>query len=165
MSKPSLIIDNIAFAKKHEKLQSELTLNDCPRLTALLVESAGGSHEGSIQYILEGETNSLGQHILHLSLTAQLNVKCQRCLEAMPLSLDLEYQYLITSIASDQPEESDDVDLQEPSADMDIAALIEDEVIMALPFAPTHAEACGPQVTQSGEKPNPFAALKGLLKP
>jgi uncharacterized protein len=48
---------------------------------------------------------------------------------------------------------------------MDVVQLIEDEIIMALPIAPTHEQNCGPQVMQSGEKPNPFAVLKGLIKP
>ncbi len=56
-------------------------------------------------------------------------------------------------------------DLLQANANMDLAALIEDEVIMALPIAPTHENACVELVTQSGEKPNPFAALKGLIKP
>ena len=47
---------------------------------------------------------------------------------------------------------------------MDIAALIEDEIIMALPIAPMHEVICGEVVTQSGEKPNPFAVLKGIIK-
>lgn len=165
MSNPSLLIDNIAFAKKHEKLQGALVAADHPRLNELLSESTAGTPAGNVQFILEGATNSLGQHLLHLSIAAQLTVNCQRCLEAMPLALNLEYHYLITSIASDQPEESDDIDLQEPSPSMDLAALIEDEIIIAIPFAPTHEQACGPQVTQIGEKPNPFAALKGLIKP
>jgi uncharacterized protein len=52
---------------------------------------------------------------------------------------------------------------------MDLVALIEDEMLMALPIAPVHAEDCNDNlhngVAESGEKPNPFAVLKGLIKP
>jgi uncharacterized protein len=47
---------------------------------------------------------------------------------------------------------------------MDVIALIEDELIMAMPIAPTHNHDCVKLVTQSGEKPNPFAVLKDLVK-
>jgi uncharacterized protein len=47
---------------------------------------------------------------------------------------------------------------------MDVKLLVEDEVILALPIAPVHDNDCTPVTMQSGEKPNPFAALKGLIK-
>lgn len=166
MRKTSLLIDNIAFAKKREELNGHLTLGDCERLAELLNAEAGAkAASDTIQFTLQGDTNSLGQHQLHLSIETDLTATCQRCLTPMPLILKLQYHYLITSVETDQPEESDDIDLQEPSLAMDLLSLIEDEIIMALPIAPTHEDNCGPQVTQSGEKPNPFAALKGLIKP
>jgi uncharacterized protein len=60
---------------------------------------------------------------------------------------------------------SDDYDMQQVSLNMDIVALVEDEIIMAMPIAPTHEQLCGEIVSQSGGKPNPFAILKGLIKP
>jgi uncharacterized protein len=166
MSKTLLLIDNVAFAKKREQLDGHLTLSDCQRLTELLnTEADVKVASGTIQYNLQGDTNSLGQHQLHLSIEADLTATCQRCLSPMQLKLDLQFHYLITNIESDQPEESDEIDLQEPSPAMDLLSLIEDEVIMAVPIAPTHKQNCGPQVTTSGEKPNPFAVLKGFIKP
>jgi uncharacterized protein len=47
---------------------------------------------------------------------------------------------------------------------MDLQKLIEDEIIMATPIAPTHEGHCAQGTMQSGEKPNPFAVLKGLIK-
>jgi len=167
MSKPPFFIDNIAFAKSHEKLHGDLTLNDCSRLAELLSEQRGNSEsvQDQIHFQLEGHINSARQPQLLLAIQADLTVTCQRCLEPMPLTIDLEYKYLISNVESDDLDENDDIDLQEPNANMDLVALIEDEIIMALPIAPTHTEDCGPQVTQSGEKPNPFAVLKGLIKP
>lgn len=83
----------------------------------------------------------------------------------MPLKMKLDFNYLITDIDDTDVEDSDDIDLQEPSQTMDLIALIEDEIIMAMPIAPIHEEDCGAIATQSGEKPNPFAVLKGLIKP
>jgi len=47
---------------------------------------------------------------------------------------------------------------------MDLLTLIEDEIIIATPIAPLHEGNCAHGTMQSGEKPNPFAVLKGLIK-
>jgi uncharacterized protein len=46
--------------------------------------------------------------------------------------------------------------------ELDVAELVEDEILLALPVAPRH-EKCGlPGVADAGERINPFAALSGL---
>ena len=180
MSTQPLLIDNVAFAKRGERLAGSLTLADCPRLSELLGSQAGDSttsftgdsdsQDGNIiNFTINGETNAAGQHFLHLSLDAVLNTYCQRCLEQMPLHLNLSFDYLISEIDADDSdlayvEDDDDYDLQEPSQSMDLLRLVEDEIIMAMPIAPTHDGHCAQVAMQSGEKPNPFAVLKGLIK-
>ena len=171
MSQP-LVIDNLAFSKKNEALSGVLLLADCPRLQELLHQPSlkAESNAQEIVFDLKGTTNSLNQHFLSLSITAKLSANCQRCLSAMPLTIKLHFNYLISDVDDAALEaleldNVDDFDLLQANANMDLAALIEDEVIMALPIAPTHENACVELVTQSGEKPNPFAALKGLIKP
>lgn len=166
MTTQSLFIDNSAFAKKNERLAGRLSLCDCPRLAGLSqTNTAQNLAETAVEYVLQGEANSIGQHFLHLSLTANLSTACQRCLNPMLLQLKLDFNYMIADTDDTDVEDNDDVDLQEPSQTMDLIALIEDEIIMAMPIAPVHEEDCGAIVTQSGEKPNPFAVLKGLIKP
>lgn len=174
MTNQPFFIDNVAFAKKNEHLTGELSLADCPRLNELLVHSAENSHSssspaGTISYQLHGKTDAAGQHLLDLSLTTNLTTTCQRCLNEMPLKLVLKFNYLIndvsdTNIEAGDVDSADNIDMQQASQTMDIIALIEDEIIMAMPIAPIHDEDCGEIITQSGEKPNPFAVLKGLIK-
>ncbi len=171
MNNHPLFIDNVAFAKKNERLVGSLPLADYPRLIELLRHSQpNGSPAGSISYILQGKTDAAGQHLLHLSMTTNLTTTCQRCLGEMPLKLALNFNYLIDEVNGSDLEaadidNSDDIDLQQASKAMDVIALIEDEIIMAMPIAPIHDEDCGGIITQSGEKPNPFAVLKGVIKP
>ncbi|OGV75720.1 MAG: hypothetical protein A3I83_01295 [Methylotenera sp. RIFCSPLOWO2_02_FULL_45_14] len=185
MSIQPLQIDNIAFAKRGEHLTGDLSLADCSRLAELLASQVPNLKNGSadinalnsismtddnIHYTLDGETNAVGQHFLHLSLTSNLTTFCQRCLETMPLKLNLNFHYQIIDMNAkhlelDTAEDSDDFDVQEANQAMDLVALIEDEIIMATPIAPTHAHDCAVVAMQSGEKPNPFAVLKGLIKP
>jgi uncharacterized protein len=44
---------------------------------------------------------------------------------------------------------------------MNLTELIEDELLIAMPIAPLHEADCIKATMQSGEKPNPFAILKG----
>lgn len=180
MSTHPLLIDNVAFAKRNERLAGSLFLADCPRLAELLGSQASSANvsladknapqdDSVINFTLNGETNAIGQNFLQLTINANLHTYCQRCLEQMPLNLNLNFNYLISEIdASDSDvayvEDNDDYDLQEPSQSMDLLKLIEDEIIMATPIAPTHEGHCAQGAMQSGEKPNPFAVLKGLIK-
>lgn len=166
MNTHSLLIDNVAFAKRDERITGTLTLEECKRLADQL-------QAAEINYTLEGENNS-DRYTLTLTLDAKMQATCQRCMTDMPLSLHREFHYLIDDAPmSDNElsdlEEGDDIDLLEPNQAMDLVALIEDEMLMALPIAPMHAEDCNDNlhdgVAQSGEKPNPFAVLKGLIKP
>lgn len=165
MSIQPILIDNVAFAKRREHLAGTFLLADCLRLSALLKSQGGVQVDDCIHYALDGETDVMGQHILHLSVASSLTTICQRCLEPMPLKLNLKFDYMIgDSVDLEVVEDSDDFDLQEVNQAMDLMALIEDEMIMALPIAPTHESSCGANVMQSGEKPNPFAVLKNLIK-
>lgn len=179
MNNHSLLIDNIAFAKRKEHLTGSLSITDCSRVGELLASQAPdidsvsrlkvAGNSDVINYSLDGENNAMGQHFLHLSIDSRLTACCQRCLELMPLNLNLNFNYLISDInATDaealEVEDADDYDLQEASQTMNLLELIEDEIIMALPIAPTHDADCAKLSMQSGDKPNPFAVLKDLIK-
>jgi len=172
MSSQHLLIDNVAFAKRNEHAVGDIMLADFVRLSDLLRAHAlgdGGREakvKGQIHYVLDGKTDAIGRNFLHLAINANLTVICQRCLDIMPLELDISFDYLITDqkLQDADAEEDDDFDMQEASQAMDLLALIEDELIMAIPMAPMHENNCGSGVTESGEKSNPFSALKGLFK-
>jgi len=163
-----LFIDNLSFAKKQESLSGILNAANCERLTTLLQSNAKSNDK--ISYRLQGETNSVAQHFLHLAIDANLTTICQRCLNEMTLELPLEFDYMLSDIGDVEVDEGDDFDHLNISQSMDLIALIEDEIITALPIAPMHEisaenSQCALKVASSGEKPNPFAALKGLIKP
>ena len=163
-----LLIDNLAFANKQESLTGSIHVADCERLGAFLQSNTKTSDK--ITYQLNGKTNSVAQHFLHLKLTAHLTAICQRCLSDMALSLTLEFNYILTNIDDVEIDESDDYDGLNISQTMDLLGLIEDEIMTALPISPKHEisaenSQCTLKIASSGEKQNPFAVLKGLLKP
>jgi len=65
---------------------------------------------------------------------------CQRCLDPIqvPIAIDAELQ--LAENAREISEADDEIDRVIASRHMDVAWLVEDEVILALPMAPRHEE-------------------------
>lgn len=160
MTQKSLIINNLEFAKNQLELNDRLMTAQLPRLAETLVNQ----EKSQVQFQLSGSGKQFRQPSLHLNIKASLAVTCQRCLDEMVVDLNLNLDYLISNTEISEAEESDEIDWLEESHEMDVCELIEDELLLALPIAPTHAHDCSKLSTQSGDKPNPFAALKGLIK-
>jgi uncharacterized protein len=177
MNTSPLHIDNINFAKKAEHVSGQINIANCPRLAEILqsqkpTRATSKPHDSipsAINFELRGEVDTQGRCFIHMAVEANLQSYCQRCLEPLLLPLKLNFSYLIAE-ADEQAsgelsfDDVDEYDLQEPDKAMDLQALIEDELIMALPIAPTHDDDCVNLISQSGEKPNPFAVLKDLIK-
>ena len=160
MTQKSLIINNLEFTKNQLILSDSLALVQLPRL----VEILANTDKTRVQFELLGTGKQFRQPSLHLTIKANLAVTCQRCLNEMEVNLNLDFDYLISNAEISEAEESDEIDWIEENHEMDVAALIEDELLLALPIAPTHAHDCTKANMQSGEKPNPFAVLKGRFK-
>ncbi len=160
MTQKSLIINNLEFAKSQLKLSDYLVIAELPRLA----ETLANKDKSSVQFELLGTGKQFRQPSLHLTIKANLVVTCQRCLDEMTVDLNLSFDYLISNTEISEAEEDDEIDWLQAAHEMDVGELIEDELLMALPIAPTHAHDCSKLSTQSGDKLNPFAALKGLIK-
>jgi uncharacterized protein len=160
MTQKSLIINNLEFAKNQLKLNDSLTIAELPRLAEMLFNNS----KTQVEFQLLGTGKQFRQPSLHLAIKADLAVICQRCLDEMQVSLNLDFDYLISDTEISEAEENDEIDWLEENHEMDVHTLIEDELLLALPIAPTHAHDCSKLSSQSGDKPNPFAALKGLIK-
>lgn len=159
--KPTLI-NNIEFADKNLEIAGNIDADNCERLVEIISKST--QNVANIRYKLTGASKKLRLPSLHLSINAKLPVLCQRCLEEMSLDFALELDYVISDTAPSEVEESDEIDWLEASQEMDLTALIEDELLIAMPIAPMHETDCLKTSLQSGEKPNPFAVLKGKFK-
>jgi uncharacterized protein len=118
-------------------------------------------------------TGSASQIRLHLRLRTRVTLTCQRCLQRMEEALDVERSFLFVSNedeAARLDEESDEDVLVLPRQ-LDLAELIEDELILALPLVPRHAECPQPLDNPAADAEalalarNPFAVLASLRKP
>lgn len=156
------LINNIEIAKSQTPLSGEMAVDDCSRLTEVV--NNGNQSQLKIHYSLVGGEAKFHLPSMHLTVEASLPLICQRCLEPMQLDLSLAYDYVVSESEPEEIEGDDNVDWVETSREMDVNELIEDELLIALPLAPTHEQKCKPLKLESGEKHNPFAALKGLVK-
>lgn len=119
---------------------------------------------------------------LHLAATASVPLVCQRCMGtvAVPLLVNQWYRFVANEeIAMAQDDESEE-DLLVMEPQFNLLAVLEDELLMALPLVPMHDECPVAPVMQagedtlssvrseeevpSGEKPHPFAVLAQLKK-
>lgn len=110
---------------------------------------------------------------LHLQAKTAIPLTCQRCMGMVitPLEASQWYRFVanedIAMAEDDQSEE--DLLVMEPQ--FDLLALLEDELLMALPLVPMHDECPAAPVPRAGEddiaadpakKPSPFAVLAQL---
>ena len=158
------VIDPARFARDEARLSGMLSLTRLPRLADVLFDQ-----QGNINYELRGYTNANGQPALHLSVGGDLAVRCQRCLERLPLHIDVTRDLVLVAGAREtEPvdDEDDDTDTIPGVTALDVLDLVEQEVVLSLPMAPRHPEAaCEAQLAaQTGTATSPFSALAGLKK-
>ena len=103
--------------------------------------------------------------MLHLEVSGLLSLACQRCLKAIPFTLDVDSLLELVPEGADMSQdelEDDTRDFLPVAGELYVAELVEDEILLALPVAPRH-EKCGlPGAADVGERIHPFAALAGL---
>ncbi len=154
------ITDAFRFAKEGRVLEGTLPLSTLERLHDLLAVV-----EGEIIFRLKGSKGARGEHLLQLVVTGTLPLACQRCLKAVPYDLDVDSLLELVPEGAElsQDELEDDTrDFLPVAKELEVAELVEDEILLALPVAPRH-EKCGlPGAADAGERINPFAALSGL---
>jgi uncharacterized protein len=154
------IPDVFLFARDGRVLEGVLPVSALERLHDLLV-----TNDGEIAYRLEGFKDKQGNSLLHLQASGNLPLACQRCLEAVSFDLEVDnlLQLVPEGVELSQDELEDDTrDFLPVAKSLDVAELVEDEILLALPVAARH-EKCGlPGAAKAGERGNPFAALAGL---
>lgn len=160
----TLTINNLEFAQKQQKLDDNFAVSALKRLSETLNAQTENDEKSTVYFELTGKSQQLRYPSLHLHVKVDLPATCQRCLDKMHVKLNLSFDYLISEKMVDDLEENDEIDWLEVNKEMDLMELIEDELLLALPFAPVHEENCSKISMQSGEKPNPFAVLKGKIK-
>lgn len=155
-------IDGFEFAESGEVRAGRWALRELPRLRPSLVDDAGELH-----YELRGTRDALGRRALRLKISAVLSLCCQRCLDTLMFPLELDAVLVLATSEAEIDADADDPEAPDrvlAKREMPICELIEEEVLLAMPFAPRH-ERCGERTRERGEhRASPFAGLSALLE-
>jgi uncharacterized protein len=154
-------IDSVDFARNGKEMRGEIAVSALSRLADRLAKS-----DGLLTYIVRGYQEE-GRDMLEVALQGTCTLKCQRCLSELEYPVNLVSKlWLLPADKLDEAEEDDDeMDAIEAEPRLDVLALIEEELLLDLPFAPRHPEGeCVPAASNLQQKANPFAVLAGLKK-
>ena len=150
-------------------------LADQPSVELVALDDAPEA-PGLVRYVLVGQLNASGRPQLVLQVQAKLLLECQRCLGPMVLSIDRQTAFDLVRHEADLGDESFDEDsIDEPeklvgSRQFDVLDLIEDELILEVPYVPRHEQCTDMAETESDDseddvgeaRPSPFAVLEQL---
>jgi len=166
---PKQLPETLNFLRQVERnyrFEGELAVAKLSRLSEIL-----HSDSGSIEVSFEFGT-SVGFASLKGQVKANLEVQCQRCLQAMPVKLDSTFKLAFVQSeeeADELPEEFEPYLIE--GEEQLMLPLLEDEILLSLPMVTTHEQACSAFMSEHEEKvkadkeaAHPFAALKDLKK-
>ena len=158
-----ILIDPISFARTGQ------TQDGACVLAALSARAGLASEQGRVAWTLTGFVDDMLCPSLRIDLVADVRVACRYCLK--PLVFELT-SHAVLALFTDESKlevalrEREGLDAIVVGKELDIAALIEDEIIMGLPLSPAH-EVCNIDSLASvkGGAPGPFAVLATLKEP
>jgi uncharacterized protein len=162
------VIDSLEFAQAEQSIAGSVPVASLKRLEDVLFDT-----EGAVSYEVRGGRNARNRPQLELRITGRLHLQCQRCLGLLNYAVDVTNILLLVprgTQADDDLEDPEAPDAIEANPELDVAGVIEDEVLLSLPLAPRHPEgACASRIERAlGEAAQPqtaFAKLAGLKRP
>lgn len=161
-------VDPRKLAERDVVFKGEIDFNLMPELQSLLV-----SNEGHASVELRFALDEQKLRTVTGQAQAQVQLQCQRCLEPVALEIDAEFSLAVVlneEQAKNLPRYYDPLLVEE---DVELAALVEEELILSLPAVAYH-EDCSVQTSfgdaavveqrVQDDKPNPFSVLASLKK-
>jgi uncharacterized protein len=106
-----------------------------------VAEGTVDAHE-QIEWRIEGTTDSAGRLALAIDIQGAVPLTCQRCLEDFEYPIDQRTSVLLARDERELAALDGDSDAEVVLAGTPVEplALVEDELVLALPFAPRHPE-------------------------
>lgn len=171
-------LDVRAFAEAEASWEEQLSLGDLERLAQ--ERCLGDDRPGLVSWHAHGEmrpgTGGAPVVWLHLRANTTVPLSCQRCLGPVDTGLvvDRRFRFVADEATAEAEDDDSDEDVLALEPRPDLLALLEDELLMALPLVPMHV-VCPETLPHSAGKidagassnadaPHPFAALSTLKK-
>jgi len=162
-------VDPRKLALKDAEFDGEITTSELSRITESVL-----SVDSDVGVKVQFSRDEQGLLTVKGSAEAQVSLECQRCLECMPLTLAANINVAIARKEDDcarLPKYYDPWVVDTESADL--IALIEDELLLALPIVALHEQQCAEfneegvstasdSSNETEARPNPFSVLEKL---
>jgi len=166
-------VDPRKLAGRAARLEGDLLPESLPRVSALL---AGEVHASTVKARLSFETAMRGLVLVSGEVDASLMLQCQRCLDPVCVPVTTAFRLALRDDTGEGDLPPGFESLEAAGEFIVPADLVEEELLLALPFAAAHETVaeCGelarqyvssgaPQpAEQTRQDKHPFAVLKGL---
>lgn len=140
-------VDLRALAANGGVIEGAVEAGAFPRLADRIL----GDAPSRVTYALAGSHDAHGRPAVIVRLEGNFRVLCGRCLEPMDLPISTETRVSVAGSAAELAAwdaDEEEVMLASPSGDS-LDELLEDELLLALPFSPRHEEpTCTAQSTK-----------------
>jgi len=165
-----LAVDAIRTAQKRLDYSGVYTPGQVTRLAASVV-----SVDSDVQTSLSFDIDNLRLAVINGQSDVTVTLECQRC--GKTFEHQVHATYCFSPVRNDEqaealPEAYEPIEVDE-FGEVDLLAMIEDEIILSLPVVPVHesehcevseADMVFGKLPEEAEKPNPFAVLASLKK-
>ena len=172
-------IDSLDFVRNGREVRGEVAVADLPRLQDMLADPEAcpelvevacpeDTRRGKVSYLIRGFLDKSGKPMLEVAINGLCQLICQRCLSGLAYPVNLVSQLMLvqeggldefsTRVEEDEPDSV-------PADDhLDVIALLEEEILLSLPFAPKHPAGACQLVTKGLDQSgiSAFAVLAGL---
>ena len=157
-------IDPIRLADEGARLCGTLPGSEMSRLQEFAVPD---SRPGQVTLDLQFERTGQGVRRMHGTIRTQVEMACKRCLQPLKVEVVAQPLFVLLQSGEAEPEECETLVVEAP---LSLAELAEDELLLAMPMSPGHAEGeCEATFPITVGKPpvvekrvNPFAELRGF---
>ena len=125
---------------------------------------------GKVEVDIKLESEDKGRIRLSGTVSCKLELVCQRCLNSFSYPLEIEMGTMLVDEDSMLNEKTNFDDLPILGDELNLLNLIQDEILLGLPTAPTCETACSENgimrsnVEMQGSERNPFEVLRQLKK-
>jgi len=133
-------LDAFRLASERGVIEGSVDAHTLPRVANVL-----GEGPATVAWRIEGSADAEGRPALDIEVSGALSLTCQRCLDNFdwPVAQRTEVLLARSDAEMAQLDADSDGEVIVAAAPLDPAALVEDELLLTVPYAPRHAEPCG----------------------
>jgi uncharacterized protein len=142
MARQERRFDAFRLAGSRGTIEGDIVPSALPRLADRV--AGDGGH---IDWTIAGTADAQGRPALTVNVAGNVPLTCQRCLGTLDQPIDQSTRLLIARDDAElvQLDESSEDEVVLARAALDALDLVEDELLLSLPFAPRHEAQCQPQ--------------------